>query len=78
MRKTQAVYFQRYGELAMQTTPCQNIHPMLGACRTLEIGGVLIHWVSVGKGPLVLFVHGSQAWSYAWHYQINAFAAASY
>ncbi|BCY16649.1 MAG: alpha/beta fold hydrolase [Anaerolineae bacterium] len=62
----------------MQTTPCQNIHPILGTCRTLEIEGVLIHWVSEGKGPLVLFVHGSQAWSYTWRYQINAFAAAGY
>ena len=62
----------------MQTTPCQNIHPMLGTCRTLEIEGVLIHWVSEGKGPLVLFVHGSQAWSYTWRYQINAFATAGY
>lgn len=44
----------------------------------LEVEGVTIHLISEGKGPLVLFVHGSQAWSYAWRYQIKPFAEAMY
>lgn len=66
------------GESTMKTAPCQNTHPNLGACQTLEVEGIPIHLISEGKGPLVLFVHGSQAWSYAWRYQVKAFAAAGY
>jgi pimeloyl-ACP methyl ester carboxylesterase len=62
----------------MKTAPCQNSHPNLGACQTLEVEGIPIHLISEGKGPLVLFVHGSQAWSYTWRYQVKPFAEAMY
>ncbi len=62
----------------MKIAPCHNSHPNLGACHMLEVEGVPIHLISEGKGPLILFVHGSQAWSYSWRYQIEAFAAAGY
>lgn len=64
--------------ITMRISPCQNIHPNLGTCQTVELEGVPIHLVTEGNGPLVLFVHGSQAWSYTWRYQITPFAAAGY
>ncbi len=59
-------------------SPCQYAHPVIGACQILEIAGTSVHMISQGSGPAVLFVHGSQAWSYAWRYQIEAFAATGY
>lgn len=32
--------------------------------------GVNIHYVTVGEGPVVLFVHGVPEWWYTWYHQI--------
>lgn len=58
------------------SSPCNHPHPVLGACQILDIADVSIHMIMQGTGSIVLFVHGSQAWSYAWRYQIKPFSAA--
>lgn len=42
------------------------------------IGMLNTHLVIRGNGPAVLMVHGSQAWSYAWRFQIPELAQAGY
>jgi len=32
----------------------------------LDLGGVKLHYVDEGTGPVVLFVHGNPTWSFAW------------
>lgn len=59
-------------------SPCNHPHPKFGNCQMLEVVGISLHVIAQGTGPVVLFVHGSQAWSYAWRYQIEAFANAGY
>jgi len=78
MRRKRVVYFQRYCDTAMHTAPCQNSHPNLGSCHTLEVEGISIHFVSEGKGTLVFCVHGSQSWAFTWRYQVKPFAEAGY
>ena len=45
---------------------------------TQAIGSVQAHLIDAGTGPAVLMVHGSQAWAYAWRFQIPALASAGY
>jgi pimeloyl-ACP methyl ester carboxylesterase len=45
---------------------------------TLDVGGVRIHAVAAGSGPLVLFVHGFPESWYSWRHQLPAVAAAGY
>ncbi len=42
------------------------------------IGMIRTHLVVSGNGPAVVLVHGSQAWSYAWRFQIPELAQAGY
>jgi pimeloyl-ACP methyl ester carboxylesterase len=37
-------------------------------------GGVKIHYVSVGSGPLIVFIHGFPDFWYSWHHQMEALA----
>jgi epoxide hydrolase 4 len=39
------------------------------------VNGVRLHYLSAGRGPLILFVHGFPEFSYAWKAQLEAFAA---
>jgi len=40
----------------------------------VDNGGVKIHYVSLGKGPLVVLIHGFPDYWYTWHAQIEALA----
>ncbi len=53
-------------------------HPDVGLCRFLMVGRKNIHLVEMGNGPAVVLVHGSQAWAYAWRYQLEPLAAAGH
>jgi len=44
----------------------------------LEHGGVSLHWVSAGEGPLVLLAHGFPGLWYSWRHQLPALAGAGY
>lgn len=57
---------------------CSFKHINIGNCKLEWIAGRSVHWVDVGKGPVVVLVHGGQAWSYAWRNQIEPLAAAGY
>jgi len=59
-------------------SPYNHSHPNIGACQMLDVVGISLHLILQGTGPVVLFVHGSQAWSYAWRYQVKPFAEAMY
>jgi pimeloyl-ACP methyl ester carboxylesterase len=61
-----------------QPSSCKNPHFPMGSCQMLHAAGVLIHIISMGSGSTILFVHGSQAWSYTWRHQIAPFAAAGF
>ena len=37
--------------------------------------GVKIHYVTLGKGPLVVMIHGFPAYWYTWRHQMAALAA---
>ncbi len=39
-----------------------------------DSGGVKIHYVSIGQGPLVLFIHGFPDYWYSWRHQMEALA----
>lgn len=39
-----------------------------------EVNGIRLHYLSAGKGPLMLFVHGFPEFCYAWHAQLKEFA----
>jgi pimeloyl-ACP methyl ester carboxylesterase len=46
--------------------------------RTMKVGDVRLRVAEMGKGPLVLFVHGwPESW-YSWRHQLPALAAAGY
>lgn len=45
-------------------------HTDVGSCRYETVNGLAVHVVDRGDGPAVVMVHGSQAWAYAWRYQI--------
>lgn len=57
---------------------CEFNHIDIGPCKLDQIGGRSIHWVEAGTGPAAVLIHGSQAWAYAWRYQIKPLAAAGY
>jgi epoxide hydrolase 4 len=42
--------------------------------RYAEVNGVRLHYVTVGQGPLILFVHGFPEFWYAWRAQLAHFA----
>jgi len=42
------------------------------------INGVRLHYVSAGRGPLVVLLHGFPEFWYTWRHQIPALAAAGY
>jgi pimeloyl-ACP methyl ester carboxylesterase len=46
--------------------------------RLVDAGGVRIHVVEEGEGPLVLLVHGFPESWYSWRHQLPALAAAGY
>jgi len=37
-------------------------------------GGVKIHYASLGKGPLVVIIHGFPGFWYSWRHQMDALA----
>jgi pimeloyl-ACP methyl ester carboxylesterase len=41
-------------------------------------GGLHLHWVEAGEGPLVVLLHGFPDFWYGWRYQIPALAEAGY
>ena len=43
-----------------------------------DLGGVRLHYVEVGKGPLVLLLHGFPQFWYEWRHQIPALAEAGF
>ncbi|MGH2852931.1 MAG: alpha/beta fold hydrolase [Solirubrobacteraceae bacterium] len=43
-----------------------------------EVGGVRLHYVEAGEGPLVVLLHGFPEYWYSWRHQIPALAAAGY
>lgn len=46
--------------------------------RNLEVGGIRIHVVEQGEGPLVLLVHGFPESWYSWRHQLRALAEAGF
>jgi pimeloyl-ACP methyl ester carboxylesterase len=48
------------------------------ADRTCEVGGITIHYVEAGSGPLVVLLHGFPEFWYSWRNQIPALAAAGF
>ena len=46
--------------------------------RIIDAGGIRLHAVEQGSGPVVLFVHGFPESWYSWRHQITAVAAAGY
>lgn len=59
-------------------TPVAHPHEKIGHCRFDQISQRTIHLVDAGAGNSVVLIHGSQAWAYAWRYQIEPLAAADY
>jgi epoxide hydrolase 4 len=43
-----------------------------------DSGGVRIHYAELGKGPLVVMMHGFPDYWYTWRHQMDALAAAGY
>ncbi|KAI5083877.1 hypothetical protein GOP47_0000046 [Adiantum capillus-veneris] len=46
--------------------------------RTISTNGISMHFVEMGEGPVVLFLHGFPEGWYGWRKQIPAFARAGY
>ncbi|KAI5076835.1 hypothetical protein GOP47_0008900 [Adiantum capillus-veneris] len=46
--------------------------------RTISTNGISMHFVEMGSGPIVLFLHGFPEGWYGWRKQIAAFAKAGY
>ena len=46
--------------------------------RYADLGGVRLHYVEVGKGPLVLLLHGFPQFWYEWRHQIPALVEAGF
>ena len=44
--------------------------------RTCDVGGITIHYVEAGQGPLIVLLHGFPEFWYSWRHQIPALAAA--
>jgi pimeloyl-ACP methyl ester carboxylesterase len=43
-----------------------------------DVGGVRLHYVEAGEGPLVVLLHGFPEFWYSWRHQIPALAAAGF
>src|SRR5881227_2809713 len=43
-----------------------------------DLGGVRLHYVEAGEGPLVVLLHGFPELWYSWRHQIPALAAAGF
>jgi epoxide hydrolase 4 len=43
-----------------------------------DVGGVRLHYVQAGRGPLVVLLHGFPEFWYAWRHQLAALAAAGF
>src|SRR6201982_864833 len=43
-----------------------------------QIGGVRLHYVEAGEGPLIVLLHGFPEFWYAWRQQIEPLAAAGF
>lgn len=43
-----------------------------------ELNGTRLHWVELGKGPLVVLLHGFPETWWSWRYQLPALAAAGF
>ena len=48
------------------------------AHRWVDVGGLRLHCVEAGTGPLVVLLHGFPEFWYAWRHQLPALAAAGY
>jgi epoxide hydrolase 4 len=48
------------------------------AHRWIDVGGLRLHCVEVGTGPLVVLLHGFPEFWYAWRHQLPALADAGY
>jgi epoxide hydrolase 4 len=46
--------------------------------RTADSAGVKIHYAALGKGPLVVMIHGFPDFWYSWRHQMRALADAGY
>ncbi len=46
--------------------------------RYADLGGVRLHYVEAGEGPLVVLLHGFPEFWYSWRFQIPALAAAGF
>ena len=44
----------------------------------VDAGGVRLHYVAAGEGPLVLLLHGFPAYWYSWRHQLPALASAGF
>ena len=44
--------------------------------RTADLGGLRMHYVEAGAGPLVLLLHGFPEMWWSWRHQIRALAEA--
>src|SRR4029450_9851708 len=48
------------------------------AHRWIDVGGLRLHCVEAGSGPLVVLLHGFPEFWYSWRHQIPALADAGY
>jgi len=48
------------------------------AHRYADVGGLRLHYVEMGSGPLVVLLHGFPDFWYSWRHQLPALAAAGY
>ncbi len=46
--------------------------------RRERVGGLELHWVEAGEGPLVVLLHGFPEFWYSWRRQVEALAAAGF
>jgi pimeloyl-ACP methyl ester carboxylesterase len=44
----------------------------------LDVGGVTLHYVEAGRGPLVVLLHGFPEFWYSWRWQLPALAGAGF
>ena len=60
--------------LPAQTTPAGTDQEVLDLVTHAyaDSNGVKIHYVSVGRGPLIVFIHGFPDFWYTWRYQMDA------
>ena len=40
----------------------------------LNVNGIRMHYVTMGKGPLIVFLHGFPEFWYSWRHQIPFFS----